>query len=432
MGRSFSPRAVVNYAVFGFFLLLGYKIFLGGNDKKSSDPFRDITNDHPKNVRGQSENSENVLPGADYKGQGHEGKVEEDRDPIDVGDLPKDLANDETDEKLQQKEKEYLQDQLDKHQVNLDKEKKARDDAFLPDGVDWEVEKEMVKRRSVFFQSIKEREQPMEEHEFRDMHEADDNFAFVTAGSHSTFPATIQFIYSIQYFYPDSSIGIYDIGLTSDEKTFINSLCNTEVISMWLQVWPEELYKMRHRVWRPLLIQFAAGKYAHFIYIEPGKYVYKQAIKDYIIHSRLHGVTVGGKQLKYSSFVVTNPHMYTFLTTDEKKLQKTPHFEFSVLIVHNTKRVNNFFLRYLTACTMEDYCIAPPGAKPNCDYNLGNNKKFANCHRYDESAMNLILNRWHDYKPSEYLMKDIVTKDYDGKDMSKRVKVCHPIKNDEV
>ncbi|XP_013095240.2 uncharacterized protein LOC106078775 [Biomphalaria glabrata] len=423
MGRSFSPKTVVNYAALGFLVLLGYKIFLSGNGKDTKDPFRDTKLSHPKNIHGRSDHEDGaVLPGAEHLEQ----KADVDKE-IDVGDIPKDLEKKSGEDKLQEKEKEFIQKDLQKTEKPQQKPKKE----FFEDGVDWELEKEMAKKRSEFFKAVRAREQPIEEHEFKNMHESDDHFAFVTAASHSTYLAVLQFVYSVQYFYPESKIAIYDIGLTSDERQFIDSLCGAEVVSMWLHVWPESLYKNRHIVWRPLLLQFATAKFGHFIYVEPGRFIYKQSIKEYIQHSRMHGLTIGGKQLKYSSFVVTSPHMYSFLGTDEKKLKKVPHFDFTLIVMHSTKRVNNFFMRYLVSCTLEEYCIAPPGAQSKCDLHLGN-KRYGNCHRYDESAINLILNKWHDYKPKEYLMKDVITKYHDGKDMSKKVKVCNASEKVEI
>ena len=64
------------------------------------------------------------------------------------------------------------------------------------------------------------------------MHEKDDDFAFVTAGSHSTYPATLEFIFSIQYFYPESSIAVYDIGLIPEEKDYVSSGCMSHYIDM--------------------------------------------------------------------------------------------------------------------------------------------------------------------------------------------------------
>ncbi|GFO22779.1 metk_1 protein [Plakobranchus ocellatus] len=212
----------------------------------------------------------------------------------------------------------------------------------------------------------------------------------------------------------------------------MNTLCKTEVVSMWLQMWPESLYRIRHRVWRPLVLQFAMAKFGHYVYIEPGRFVFKQGIKDYIAASRKHGVLFGGKQVKHSSYVVTNPHMYTFLMTNERKLQATPHFEFNLAVIHNTRRVKHEFMRYLVSCALEEYCIAPPGSKVSCDLNMGNNKKYARCHRYDESAINLILNRWHNYQPREYLLRDGITRPFDGKDMAAMVKVCNGSRKDEM
>ena len=69
--------------------------------------------------------------------------------------------------------------------------------------------------------------------------------------------------------------------------------------------------------------QFAMAKFGHYVYVEPGRFVYKQGIRDYIQASRKHGVLFGGRQLKHSSFVVTNPHMYTFLMVSVVTLQAT-------------------------------------------------------------------------------------------------------------
>ena len=117
--------------------------------------------------------------------------------------------------------------------------------------------------------------------------------------------------------------------------------------------------------------------------------------------------------------------MILSLQTNERKLQRTPHFDFTLLILHNTARVRNYFMRHLVACAMEDYCIAPPDSKASCDTNLANNKRYANCHRYDESAINLILNQWHNYRPEEFLVRDGITRHFDGRDLTDKVKVCN-------
>lgn len=111
------------------------------------------------------------------------------------------------------------------------------------------------------------------------------------------------------------------------------------------------------------------------------------------------------------------------LQVSEHKLQKTPFFELTLAILHNTKRVQHNFMRYLTCCTLEEYCIAPPGAQPNCNpYMWG--RKYGQCHKFDESAINLILNKWHNYSPKEYFMKDKITRKFEGGDVTNKLMVC--------
>lgn len=464
MGRTFSPRAVLNYIIFAIVVLIGYKVLV---EDRNRDTFGDDDVEHPRNIRHAGIDGKNHERREEVRdsivnmreesvelqegikdtveevvkevGQKHHRKKkhhldEEEREEIrdkkkvDVGDLPKDLEPEGNEEAAKRDMGDLMNHKELRHQVGekFHKRKKTgKEKKFLVDGVDWELEEEMKRRRALFQKAIENMEEQVHDGEFKDMHESDDDFAFVTAGSHSTYPAAIEFIYSVQYFFPKSKIAIFDIGLTQDERDFINSLCNTRVENLWLQFWPEALYKIRHRVWRPLLLQLALAKYFHYIYLEPGRFVNKQDLRRYLAHSRKHGVTVAGRQLKYSSFVVTSPHMYSFLKTNERKLQRTPHFDFTLLILHNTARVRNYFMRHLVACAMEDYCIAPPDSKASCDTNLANNKRYANCHRYDESAINLILNQWHNYRPEEFLVRDGITRHFDGRDLSDKVKVCN-------
>uniref|UniRef100_A0A0B7AWZ8 Uncharacterized protein n=1 Tax=Arion vulgaris TaxID=1028688 RepID=A0A0B7AWZ8_9EUPU len=474
MGRKYHVKSLFNYAVFAVAVFFAYKYFMDDGTQRPADPFREVIQDHPKLIKPRPVNkrteAEKETEQIQQQQQQRPNKVEEKGEEtaikdniekikkeqveeegdennkpqakIDVGDIPKELfQRNDTLDSLILKEKGLPFQHIVNNQNIVNKKNETEQKVntyqnemkmkYFKDSVDWELEEEMAKRRAEFFKSLNAREEQFEPDEFKNLIETHDDITFVTAGSHSTYHATIKFIHSVQYFYPQHKIAIYDIGLTSDERTFIESLCNTVLTSLFLQLWPENLYKIRHRIWRPLLLQFAVVKFGHCVYIEPGRFIYRQLINDYLDRSRVHGVIVGGKQAKHSTYFVTNPYMYTFIATDERKLLKTPHFEFNLIILHNTKRVQHYFMRYLLACTLQEYCITPPGAQPNCD-KYGGSKKYGRCHRYDESAINLILNNWHNFSPREYLMKDMVTMNFDGSDMSPDVNVCNNSNKQEV
>lgn len=165
--------------------------------------------------------------------------------------------------------------------------------------------------------------------------------------------------------------------------------------------------------------------YGHIIFVEPERYLHKKNMKDYIEHSRRYGITVVGRKLQYSPFVVTHPEMYYFLNVDTRKLQRVNMFDVSMIIMHNSQPVRHDFMRHLVSCTLEEYCITPPGSRQQCDNRLyPGSKKYANCHRYDLSAVNILLDKWFGFKQEDFLVKDIATAHYDGKDVSNRIKVC--------
>lgn len=72
-------------------------------------------------------------------------------------------------------------------------------------------------------EDVAKRAEEYDPDDFKDMQELDDHLAFITAATDSTsWLAILQFIYSVQYFYPHSDIGVYDLGLSEDKRNKVN------------------------------------------------------------------------------------------------------------------------------------------------------------------------------------------------------------------
>ncbi len=64
--------------------------------------------------------------------------------------------------------------------------------------------------------------------------------------------------------------------------------------------------------------------------------------------------------------------------------------------------LDDFTLRRGVLCSLEKDCMAPEGIFVNCQFGKNTCDVFANCHRFDQSALNvLLLNRW-DYERTSY------------------------------
>ena len=176
----------------------------------------------------------------------------------------------------------------------------------------------------------------------------------------------------------------------------------------------------------------ALGTYGHVIYISPERKLKSvEDFKGFVAQSRIGGVSIIGRRKDYSTYVVTHPDMYHYFNTDIKKLQRTKHIEISMIILHNTAQVRMRFMRWLYGCAMEEWCIAPPGSHTKCDHRLhANSRQWANCHRYDESAINMLLASWHKYDTKHYVRRDTITAPYDGWDVRKKLQYCDTSRGD--
>ncbi|KAL8617465.1 hypothetical protein ACOMHN_018946 [Nucella lapillus] len=312
-----------------------------------------------------------------------------------------------------------------KDQQSANKKNPDKEEFQVEPKINWELEEELQRRRKKFQQSVAQRAEEYNPEDHKDMHEADDHLAFVTAGSDRTWAALQQFVYSIQYFYPDSEIGIFDLGLSDKNKQKLETYCGVAVLLPFVQLWPKHLKDASDTLWRPVIWQMSLANFGHIVYVEPERFLYANNMKHYIEHSRRRGITVVGQKLEYSPFVVTHPEMYYFFNVDTRKLQKVNMFDISMLIMHNSEPVRHEFMRYLMSCVMEEYCISPPGSKRKCNHRFyGGSKKYADCHRYEMSAVNILLNKWFQYRQDDYLVRDIATKHYDGTDVSDKIKIC--------
>lgn len=66
----------------------------------------------------------------------------------------------------------------------------------------------------------------------------------------------------------------------------------------------------------------------------------------------------------------------------------------SQLIIYNTKKIHNELMLPWVKCALVEECINPTGAQNvACDYERKPLFKYSGCHKYDMSALNVILGK---------------------------------------
>lgn len=129
-----------------------------------------------------------------------------------------------------------------------------------------------------------------------------------------------------------------------------------------------------------------------------------------------------GQNQQYTTYAVTHRQMYKYLPTEKKKLYNSPHFEIQAILLHSTEEIMENFMKLIVACAMEKDCMAPESTKWQCDFDFSG-KEYANCHRYDESAMNIAIKNWYNYDVSSVVKISNIFRSFDP-DEKLPLKMC--------
>jgi hypothetical protein len=219
----------------------------------------------------------------------------------------------------------------------------------------------------------------------------------VTALSSNHFRESQDFFGSVLSKLPNSKVIVYDLGLTWTQVNIIQSYCNVlEVRKFDFARYPPHTKNLFTYAWKPFIIKEVSEEYELLFYCDASCRI-KNTFTTYI--TRL---------IKFPLLPATWLHHSVVRTTHDGMLKYlTPHLTraWMVEVLPNGIQATGFLLlvnqilkeRILTPwvdCAEHVDCIAPQGAKLwPCNFNRLPNTSYVGCHRFDQSALNLILIR---------------------------------------
>ena len=90
-----------------------------------------------------------------------------------------------------------------------------------------------------------------------------------------------------------------------------------------------------------------------------------------------------------SIFEVTHPEMYQYLPMSTVRAKRVSVPESGCILLYRTADVYNHIVRWWLLCALQQQCMAPTTSQLHC--NRRNRQTYAGCHRYDQSALNILL-----------------------------------------
>ena len=197
---------------------------------------------------------------------------------------------------------------------------------------------------------------------------------------------------------PTTKIIVYDLGLKKNEIEALRSYCNVqEVRKFKFDQYPGHVKKLQNYAWKPLLINEMSKDFELFFYCDASCRIKKDVLISFLpyllqfpflpalMSSRSEIRYTHDGMLKYFNLGMTREEMIAALPKGFQSGGMLMRSDYAL------KNPDNLLSRWVD-CAMHVECIAPKGAKLfGCNFRIKPDYAYVGCHRYDQSALNVII-----------------------------------------
>lgn len=218
---------------------------------------------------------------------------------------------------------------------------------------------------------------------------------FVTAFSSNHFKESLDYFASVHITLPQVKVIVYDLGLTAAEIHSVKSYCNVqEVRKFKFDKYPKHTKNLYNYAWKPLIVNEMSQEYELFFYCDAGCRIKSTFIS--LLPHLLRFPLVPAARLHSSVITTTHQGMldYFGVKLNRSELVKILRngFPGGIMLIWANDFLKNRILSHWIECAKHVECISPKGAKlSGCK--PGPPSRYAECHRFDQSALNVLLIR---------------------------------------
>ena len=108
----------------------------------------------------------------------------------------------------------------------------------------------------------------------------------------------------------------------------------------------------------------------------------------------------------HSNIATTDPRLYSYISTNVKRQRNVPCLAATAILWYRTKDAYMSLFHWWLMCALDEDCIAPKGSTLLCNFGKYSKTRYAGCHRYDQSVLNLLTSNHLSYNVKKYLSRD--------------------------
>ncbi|VDM65277.1 unnamed protein product [Strongylus vulgaris] len=179
---------------------------------------------------------------------------------------------------------------------------------------------------------------------------------------------------------------VYDLGLSMESANNIKGKCLVELRRFPFEEYPSYVGNLKEYRWKSLVMAMALKEFGAIWYMDSSV----RWLED-------------SRQMVYKEVMC---RLYSYLPTDIEALKTERCYDAAFAFIAKTVEASEL-MRWYVLCALEKDCMGPPEAQLACSFAKDKLRIYANCHRYDQSVINILLANAYDYKANNYVVRII-------------------------
>ena len=215
----------------------------------------------------------------------------------------------------------------------------------------------------------------------------------VTAISSNHFNEAQDLIGSVQSKLPYTQLIVYDLGLYARHKAQLATYCNVEVRPLDFSKYPPHAKILKTYAWKPIITAEISREYEVILYGDASmRIINTEKLPSFLLKFPYVGGPIDDRPITVATHDSTLKYLKLNLSREMAAKEMSFTIE-AVFCVWFTESIREKWLKRWLDCALHAECIAPPGSSPyGCKpYNPSDKGIYIGCHRFDQSALNVIL-----------------------------------------
>ena len=222
------------------------------------------------------------------------------------------------------------------------------------------------------------------------------HLVIATAFSSNHFEEGKGMIGSVQRCLPDKKIIVYDLGLNWSQRRELNSYCNVELRHFPFDNYEPFIKDLGYFSWKVVIAKILSQEYNVIMYGDSSLRMISCNINKALAHL-FKFPFLDARPLRYHTIEFTHDGMIQYLgyPPSRKFMARVKTVQAGCWLMWANSIMQEKLIEPWLDCALHVECIGPKGARHHpCNLaDMNHDGRYVGCHRYDQSALNLILTR---------------------------------------